>query len=134
MSEKDTRELRAERGNRIINELDPHAGAVFDAWLEDVAPDFANYIREFSFGDIYSRPGLSLRDRQIAAIAALAAKQTAISQLKGHIRSALNIGLSKKEVTEVIIQTVIFCGFPATLNALAAARDVFEKHMPDDKA
>ena len=65
---------RLERGKRALAEIDGEAGHKVVAALADIAPDFATYLFEFPFGDIYSRPGLGLRDREIATIAALASK------------------------------------------------------------
>ena len=95
------------------------------AALADIAPDFADYLFEFPFGDIYSRPGLALRDREIATIAALAAMANAAPQLKVHIEAGLNVGLSREEIVEIIIQMAIYAGFPAALNGLFAAKEVF---------
>ncbi len=95
------------------------------AALADIAPDFANYVLEFSFGDIYSRPGLDLRSREIATIAALAALGNAQPQLKVHIEAGLNVGLSRQEITEILIQMAVYAGFPAALNGLFAAKEVF---------
>lgn len=116
---------RLERGTRALAEIDGQAGQnVVDA-LADIAPDFATYLLEFPFGDIYSRPELSLRDREIATIAALAAMGTAAPQLKVHIEAGLNVGLSKEEITEVLMQMAVYAGFPAALNGLFAAKEVF---------
>ena len=95
------------------------------AALADIAPDFANSVFEFSFGDIYSRPGLDLRSREIATIAALTAMGNAQPQLKVHIEAGLNVGLSRQEITEVMIQMAVYAGFPAALNGLFAAKEVF---------
>lgn len=96
------------------------------AALADIAPDFATYVFEFSFGDIYSRPGLGLREREIATIAALAALGNATPQLKVHIEAGLNVGLNENEIVEVLIQMAVYAGFPAALNGLFAAKDVFQ--------
>ena len=80
---------------------------------------------EFSFGDIYSRPGLDLRAREIATIAALTALGNAGPQLKVHIEAGLNVGLSCEEITEVIMQMAVYAGFPAALNGLFAAKEIF---------
>lgn len=93
--------------------------------LADIAPDFARYIVEFPFGDIYTRPGLDLRQREIATIAALAALGNAAPQLKVHIEAGLNVGLSRDEIVEVLIQMAVYAGFPAALNGLFAAKEVF---------
>jgi 4-carboxymuconolactone decarboxylase len=97
---------------------------VVDA-LADIAPDFARYIIEFPFGDIYSRPGLDLRAREIATIAALTAMGNATPQLKVHIEAGLNVGLSRTEIAEVIMQMAVYAGFPAALNGFFAAKEVF---------
>lgn len=118
-------ETRLERGRRALDEIDGQAGRnVIDA-LADIAPDFATYLFEFPFGDIYSRSGLSLRDREIATVAALAAMGTAQPQLKVHIDAGLNVGLSQEEVTEILMQMAVYAGFPAALNGLFAAKEVF---------
>lgn len=118
-------ESRLERGKRALAEIDGEAGQKVVAALADIAPDFATYLFEFPFGDIYSRPGLSLRDREIATVAALAAMGTATPQLKVHIEAALNVGLSQEEITEILMQMAVYAGFPAALNGLFAAKEVF---------
>jgi 4-carboxymuconolactone decarboxylase len=116
---------RLERGRRALAEIDGEAGHRVIAALAGIAPDFANYVFEFSFGDIYSRPGLDLRSREIATIAALAAMGNAQPQLKVHIEAGLNVGLSRQEITEVLMQMAVYAGFPAALNGLFAAKEVF---------
>lgn len=121
-------ETRLERGRRALEAIDGQAGQkVIDA-LADISPDFASYLFEFPFGDIYTRPGLSLRDREIATIAALAAMGNARPQLKVHIEAGLNVGLSRDEITEILIQMAVYAGFPAALNGLFAAKEVFASH------
>ncbi len=118
-------EDRFERGARALAQIDGRGGQkVVDA-LADVAPDFARYLVEFPFGDIYSRPGLDLRAREIATIAALTALANAAPQLKVHIEAGLNVGLSREEIVEVIMQMAVYAGFPAALNGLFAAKEVF---------
>ncbi|CAA7621884.1 conserved hypothetical protein [Candidatus Terasakiella magnetica] len=95
------------------------------AALADIAPDFARYLIEFPFGDIYSRPGLDMRAREIATIAALTALGHATPQLKVHLEAGLNVGLSRLEITEIIMQMAVYAGFPAALNGLFAAKEVF---------
>jgi len=94
--------------------------------LEAVAPDLGRYIVEFGYGEVYARPGLELRERQIAALAALVSQGAAEPQLVLHVGGALRVGLSESEVIEVIVQCLPFVGFPRILNAVAAARRVFE--------
>jgi 4-carboxymuconolactone decarboxylase len=98
--------------------------------LHDIAPDFARYLIEFPFGDIYSRPGLDLRSREIAVVAALTAMGNAAPQLKVHIQGALNVGVTQDEVVEVMMQMAVYAGFPAALNGLFAAKEVFSARAP----
>jgi len=118
-------ESRLQRGKRALAEIDGEAGEKVITSLADIAPDFATYLFEFPFGDIYSRPGLDLRSREIATIAALTAMGNAAPQLKVHIEAGLNVGLSRAEITEIIMQMAVYAGFPAALNGLFAAREVF---------
>lgn len=120
-----TQETRRERGRRLLDEIDGAAGHAVIESLAGIAPDFADLLFEFPFGDIYARPGLGLREREIATIAALCAMGTARPQLGVHIRAGLNVGLSRAEITEVLIQMAVYAGFPAALNGLAVAREVF---------
>lgn len=116
---------RYQRGLEKLNEVDGEAGVRVVESLADIAPDFARYMIEFPFGDIYSRPGLDLKSREIAVIAALTALGNATPQLKVHIHAGLNVGLSREEIVEIIMQMAVYAGFPAALNGLFAAREVF---------
>ena len=118
-------ESRYERGARALAEIDGEAGENVVNALAGIAPDFARYLIEFPFGDIYSRPGLGLREREIATIAALTALGNAAPQLKVHIAAGLNVGVGRDEIIEIVMQMAIYAGFPAALNGLFAARDVF---------
>jgi 4-carboxymuconolactone decarboxylase len=116
---------RYQRGLALLDRLDREQGARILAALEEVAPDFARLLVEFAFGDICARPGLDLKTREIATVAALTALGTAPAQLRVHIKAALNLGCSRTELTEAIMQMAVYAGFPAALNGLAAAKEVF---------
>lgn len=116
---------RYERGLKRLKQIDEEQVGRIIASMRDVAPDFARYLVEFPFGDIYSRPGLDLRTRQIATVAALTAMGTAAPQLRVHINGARNVGCTRQEITEVIMQMAVYAGFPAAINGLAAAKEVF---------
>jgi 4-carboxymuconolactone decarboxylase len=118
---------RYRRGWEKLEEIDGEAGERVIQSLEDIAPDFAHYLIEFPFGDIYSRPGLDLKSREIAVVAALTALGNATPQLKVHLHGALNVGCTRQEVVEVIMQMAVYAGFPAALNGLAAAKEVFKE-------
>lgn len=118
---------RFERGLEKLKEVDGEAGERVMESLKDIAPDLARYVIEFPFGDVYSRPGLDLKSREIATVAALTALGNAQPQLKVHIHGALNVGCTRREVVEVIIQMAVYAGFPAALNGIFAAKDVFRE-------
>lgn len=116
---------RYHRGLKKLTEIDGQAGEAVVENLAGIAPDFARYLIEFPFGDIYSREGLDLRAREIATVAALTALGNAAPQLKVHIQAGLNVGLTREEIIEIIMQMAVYAGFPAALNGIAAAREVF---------
>jgi 4-carboxymuconolactone decarboxylase len=116
---------RYQRGLARLREIDGQAGDMVIESLKDIAPDLARMVIEFPFGDIYSRPGLDLKSREIATVAALTALGYAIPQLEVHIHAALNVGLTRQEVVEVIMQMAVYAGFPAALNGMQAAKRVF---------
>nr|WP_294867134.1 carboxymuconolactone decarboxylase family protein [uncultured Pseudogulbenkiania sp.] len=118
-----------QRGWQRLREVDDTAGEAVVAALQDIAPDFARHIIEFGFGEVYNRPGLSLRQRELATIAALAAIGHAQPQLKVHLHAALNVGLTREEILETLQQMCLYAGFPAALNALFTAREVFREHV-----
>ena len=118
---------RYKRGWKKLEEIDGEAGERVIESLKDIAPDFARYVIEFPFGDIYSRPGLDLKSREVAVVAALTALGNASPQLKVHIHGALNVGCTRQEVIEVIMQMAVYAGFPAALNGLFAAKEVFKE-------
>lgn len=120
-------ESRYQRGLARLKEIDGEAGERVVESLAGIAPDFARYLVEFPFGDIYSRPGLDLKSREIAVVAALTALGNAAPQLKVHVHGALNVGVSRTEIVETMMQMAVYAGFPAALNGLVVAREVFEQ-------
>jgi len=120
------------RGWAKLKEVDGEAGEKVIASLRDIAPDFARLIIEFPFGDIYSRPGLDLKTRELAVVAALTAMGNAAPQLQVHIHGALNVGCSRQEIVEVMVQMAVYAGFPAALNGLFSAKEVFSQREDQD--
>lgn len=117
---------RYARGWEKLKEVDGEAGERVIEGLKDIAPDLARYTIEFPFGDIYQRPGLDLKSRQIATVAALTALGM-LPQLQVHVHGALNVGCTRQEVVEVIIQMAVYAGFPAALNGMFAPKEVFRE-------
>jgi 4-carboxymuconolactone decarboxylase len=122
---------RYERGLQKLKEIEENAAEKILESVKDIAPDFGQYIVEFPFGDILNRPGLDLKSREIATVAALTALGNAAPQLKVHIQWALNAGCSREEIVEIMMQMAVYAGFPAALNGLFAAKEVFKEI--DDK-
>jgi 4-carboxymuconolactone decarboxylase len=116
---------RYKRGWEKLKEVDGEAGEKVIASLQDIAPDLGRFTIEFPFGDIYTRPDLDLRSREIAVVAALTALGNAAPQLKVHINGALNVGVTRDEVVGIITMMAVYAGFPAALNGMAAAKEVF---------
>jgi len=133
----DRRELlmndeRYRRGLERFREVDGKGGERAVEHLRDLVPEIGRYLVEYPFGDIYSRPGLDLRTRELAAIASLTSMGGCDPQLRVHIHAALNQGASRQEVIEVILQMTVYAGFPKALNALYTAKDIFEKRDKKD--
>ncbi|MGA2783966.1 MAG: carboxymuconolactone decarboxylase family protein [Candidatus Bathyarchaeia archaeon] len=118
---------RYEQGWKKLKEIHGKAGERVMESLEPVSPDFARYIIEFAFGEIYSRPGLDLKSREIATVAALTALGNAKPQLKAHINGAMNVGCTRQEIIEIITQMAVYAGFPAALRAMNTAKTVFQE-------
>ena len=85
--------------------------------------DLGRSIVEYVYGDIYLRPGLSLRDRELAAVATLVALGRS-SQIPQHLRAALKAGVTPDELREVIMQTAAIAGFPPAMNAMSTLKSV----------
>ncbi|NRA53048.1 MAG: carboxymuconolactone decarboxylase family protein [Gammaproteobacteria bacterium] len=116
---------RYESGLKKLNEIDGEAGQKVIDSLAKISPDLGRYTIEFPFGDIYQRPGLDLKSRELATVAALTALGNCSPQLNVHIHGALNVGCKPEEITEVIIQMAVYAGFPAALNGMLVAKEVF---------
>lgn len=121
-----------ERGRRTSERLNPGMEAALRERYGHLVPGLAEGVVDFAYGRHYADETLPLRDRYIATIAALTALggQTA-PQLKVNIRGGLEAGLSEREIGAVIWQMSLYGGFPAAINALNAALDVFGENERD---
>lgn len=115
------------KGRRMLGRIHGRRGLDAIDSMADIAPDLTRMVYEFPFAQIYTRPGLDLRSRQIGTVAALVALGNARPQLKAHLHGSLQVGLTQQELVELIMQLAIYVGFPAALNALTAAREVFRE-------
>jgi len=118
-------ESRYDRGLAKMREM---FGPGIDSALEGLAatsPDLVRCLVEFPFGDIYPRLGLDLKTREMLTVAALTVLGYSQSELKDHIRAALNVGCTRDEILEIILQMAVYAGFPAALEASRTAASVF---------
>lgn len=105
---------RYDRGDAILSQIDGSDGQA----VVDSLGDLGRYLIEFGFGDVYARPGLTLRDRELITVAMLAAVRAHESQLDFHLLAARRVGISVDELREVIINVAPYAGFPAAINAM----------------
>jgi 4-carboxymuconolactone decarboxylase len=97
------------------------AGGAFPA--AKLAPDFYRYVAASAFGMLWSRPNLAIRDRSLVTVAQLAALGRT-DELRAHLAGALNVGITREEIVEVLMQTAVYAGVPAANEALKVAADV----------
>lgn len=116
---------RYQIGLKTVAKVNARGAARLAESLGDIAPDFHEIIMSFAYGDLASRPGLDLPRREIATIAALTALGNARPQLEAHIVGGLNVGLTREEIVEVIMQMAVYAGIPAAINGLIAAHKAF---------
>lgn len=116
---------KREIGLKRIKEILGDKAEDIIAGFEKVSPDFANYIVNFAYGDLYDRKGISDKTREIAAVAAMIGQGNTGFPLKAHLNGMLNVGWTKQEVLEIIIFLVGYVAFPHAVNAIKMAEEVF---------
>jgi 4-carboxymuconolactone decarboxylase len=94
--------------------------------VEKLAPGFTDWIVTALFGGTYQRPDLTLRERQIANLAALTALGGVEPQLVGHVKTSERVGMSREEIVEVFVHLAPYVGVPKALAGLRAAATAFE--------
>ncbi|MBQ2666035.1 carboxymuconolactone decarboxylase family protein [Methanobrevibacter sp.] len=115
---------RYEKGKETLENIQERSVEEIFKDLEDIAPDLSRFVIEFPYSEIYTREELDLKTREICTVAALTVLGT-VAQLKDHINAALNVGNSPREIVEIIMQMSAYCGFPKSINAMVAAKEVF---------
>jgi 4-carboxymuconolactone decarboxylase len=122
-------EDRFARGWRTVRQINaPAAQRQWDE-LSALFPDFARYVVESAYCDVLARPALPLREREIATVAALTVLGNAPGQLKAHVEGALNVGVTRAEICEVVMQMAVYGGVPAAINAMKIVGEVFAEHQ-----
>jgi 4-carboxymuconolactone decarboxylase len=119
-----TREQRIAYGRSVLDAVDGEAGHRVMAALADVSPVLGEQVL-LGFGEVYARPQLSPRDRQLVTLGMLTALGGCEPQLEVHVNAALNVGLTPEQIVEVFLHASVYCGFPRALNATFAAKRVF---------
>lgn len=114
-----------EKGINILEEMTDDEGMQSIKYLQDVFPDFGEKMISFGFGQIYSRPNLELRLREVVTITTLIT-QGAFEQLNFHIKAALKVGLKQEEILEIILHCAAYVGFPKACSALVVAGEIFK--------
>ena len=125
MNEATTRQERYDHGRAVLDAVDGTAGANVIGSLKDVSPELGHQVVAWGFGEIYSRPGLEPRDRQLVTLGMLTALGGCEPQLEVHINAALNVGLTAEQIIETFLHSAVYCGFPRALNATFTAKKVF---------
>lgn len=121
---------RFELGTEKLKEIDGIGGENVIQSLQDIAPDVGKYIIEFAFGDVYTRPELSMQEREMITITSLLTIGGCEPQLEVHINGSLNVGLSPEKIIETFIQCIPYTSFPKVLNAIYTAKKIFaERHI-----
>lgn len=119
-------QTRFQLGMEKLREIDGAGGEGVIRSLEDAAPDLGRYIVEFAFGDIYTRDGLTLQEREMVTITSLLTAGGCEPQLEVHINGALNVGVPPEKIMETFLQCIPYTGFPRVLNAVFTAKRVFQ--------
>jgi len=114
---------RYKRGIEALRKVNEEGITNLIQSMDAVAPDLARYVIEFAYGDVYIRPGLRAKQRELCIVAALTALGNREDQLRDHIQAALNIGCTRQELVETILMMAVYAGFPAAINAMQIARE-----------
>ncbi|MFC0681508.1 4-carboxymuconolactone decarboxylase [Lysobacter korlensis] len=120
------------RGMTVRREVlgNTHVDAAI-AGTTDATAAFQDFLTRYAWGDVWSRPGLSRRDRSIATLAVLVADGH-LHELQMHLRAAQRNGLTRDEIAEVLMHVALYAGLPAANAAFGIAKDVFAEPAPDD--
>lgn len=124
MSETERSE-RLSRALELLERLESGAPEKVTANLDELSPEFTEIILGFAFADVGARPAIDLKTREMMTVAALTAMGTAPGQLEFHIRAALNVGVSREEIIEILLQMAVYAGVPACINGVAMAKKAF---------
>ncbi len=95
--------------------------------FQKISPDFAHYVQEHVWGDIYARPGLTDKTRLAAVVGTLLGQGNVGIPLRRYIHAMLTTGWSKKEILELIIFLTVYAGYPITVDAIYVVEEVYKE-------
>ena len=125
------RDEQYEHGLAVLRQIDGEAGQRVVDSLAGISPELGHQVVAWAFGEMYARPALAPRDRQLVTLGMLTALGGCEPQLEVHINAALNVGLTPAQVTEALLHSAVYCGMPRALNATFVAKKVFsERGLP----
>mgnify|MGYP000909109844 CR=1 FL=1 len=124
-SDHDSIERRRRDGRELLESLRGEAPASVLDEVAEVAPEFPDYLHEFVYGEIFSRPQLAPRDRILVTLACLVALGGMEKPIELYVEMGLNAGMTPEEIVEALLQCLSLAGFPRVQSALLAARRVF---------
>jgi len=127
MTDTPERQQRFEQGMAVLDAVDGAAGANVIEALGDISPELGHQVVAWGFGEIYARPELAPRDRQLVTLGMLTALGGCEPQLEVHVNAALNVGLTPQQIVEALLHSAVYCGFPRAINATFAAKKVFDE-------
>lgn len=118
-------EERYRRGSEVLDAV--HGQSIRDLAeaLHDISPELGYQIVAWAYGEMYARPALSPRDRQLVTLGMLTSQGGDEAELQAHIPLALEVGLTPDEIVEVFLHSVAYCGFPRAINATKVAKQIF---------
>ena len=116
---------RYQRGSDVLHEI--HGQSIFDLVddLQDISPEMGYQVVAWAYGEMYSRPNLSHRDRQLVTLGMLTSQGGEESELRAHIPLALEVGVTPDEIIEVFLHSIAYCGFPRAINGTKVAKQIF---------
>jgi len=116
---------RFEAGEEVLSRVTMADGQSVIDGLKAISPELGRFIVEFAYGDVIAREGIDLKQRELSTIAMLGAMGGCDPQLKVHIQGCLNVGCSREEIVETLLQLCVYAGFPRAINAMNCAKEVF---------
>jgi 4-carboxymuconolactone decarboxylase len=120
-----SRQDRFARGMQVLTSIDGEGGQNVIDSLADISPELGHQVVAWAYGDMYNRPVIGPRDRQLVTLGMLTALGGCEPQLDFHIKAALNVGLAPAEIVEAFLHAAVYCGIPRAINATVVAKKVF---------